>query len=140
MNNVIGTLPPPEQERLLFREKILRQKGEWGDWESASFPKGTVSKDKNTFSYSFVRAHKNNVFAVLERNLANGTHLAVSSLSGERPSWWEMQRIKNELMGESTTGIEIYPPQDEVVDGANMFHIFVTVEGAAFSIFDGRGA
>ena len=134
MNKAFNMLPHSDQDRLLFRESLFRRLGEWGEWETKSFPKGTVSSNRSYFGYHFVRSRQNDVFAVLERKVQGGTHLAVSSLSGERPSWWEMQRIKNELMGESTTGVEIYPPQDEVVDGANMFHIFVTHEASQFSL------
>lgn len=133
-----STLPRSEKMRLLFREKMLREIGEWGEWESNSFPKGTVSNDRSSFSFNFIRSYHNNVFSVLERPMRSGTHLAVSSLSGERPSWWEMQRIKNELMGAHTTGIEVYPPQNEVVDGADMFHIFVTTGPASFSLINGE--
>ena len=52
-------------------------------------------------------------------------HLAVSSLSGQRPTWPEMQRIKDELAGPEATAIEVYPPRDQVVDEADMFHIWV---------------
>ena len=36
-----------------------------------------------------------------------------------------MQRIKNEICGEDSIGMEVYPPQSQVVDEADMFHIFV---------------
>lgn len=36
-----------------------------------------------------------------------------------------MQRIKNDLAGEDATAIEVYPPQADVIDQADMFHIWV---------------
>ena len=66
------------------------------------------------------------MFSVLDRPAEAGVrHLAVSSLSGTRPTWREMQRIKNELAGQDATAIEVYPPQDQLVDEADMFHIWV---------------
>jgi hypothetical protein len=52
-------------------------------------------------------------------------HLAVSSLSGVRPTFHEMQRIKNELLGPEIIAVEIYPMQDDLVDAADMFHLWV---------------
>lgn len=62
-------------------------------------------------------------------------HLAVSSLSGIRPTWHEMQRIKDDLAGPDTTAIEVYPPQREIVDGADMFHIWVLRGKLPFGLF-----
>ena len=53
------------------------------------------------------------------------THLGVSSLSGIRPTFHEMQRIKNDLAGQDATAIEVYPPQHQMVDEADMFHLWV---------------
>lgn len=68
---------------------------------------------------------KNRVFSVLVRNVHGAVHLAVSSLSGDRPTWHEMQRIKDEIAGEAATGVEVYPPRPKVVDGADMFHLWI---------------
>ena len=42
-----------------------------------------------------------------------------------------MQRIKNELAGEQTVGVEVYPAQTDVVDQANIYHIWCMPEGFA---------
>lgn len=112
------------QRRLLLKaEELNRSTGMWGDWEVLTFPKGTIGRG---WTYDFATAHKNKVFSVLDRTLENGVrHLAVSSLSGIRPTWWEMQRIKDELAGEDRTAVEVYPPVAEIIDEADMFHIWV---------------
>lgn len=87
-------------------------------------PKGTITL--SSWAAEFSVAHTNEVFSVLERTLDNNIkHLAVSSLSGIRPSWHEMQKIKDQLAGENQMAVEIYPPKAEIVDDADMFHIFV---------------
>lgn len=71
-------------------------------------------------------AHRNKVFSVLDRQAEVGVrHLAASSPSGQRPTWPEMQRIKDELAGPEATAFEVYPPRDQVIDEADMFHIWV---------------
>ncbi len=119
---------------LLRREAVLRKSGDWGAWETVTFPPGTIGPG---WSHNITLAQKNRVFSVLRRDAGGGvTHLAVSSLSEERPTWWEMQRIKDELAGADTTAVEVYPPAAEVVDGANMFHIWVLPHGLPFGLKD----
>lgn len=42
--------------------------------------------------------------------------------------WRDFQRIKNELVGEEAEGIELYPAESRLVDGANQYHLFVFPE------------
>ncbi len=109
--------------------------GNWGAWERIAVNekagKGWIRQVNTAF--------RNRVFAVLSRDLTNGVrHLSVSSLSGDRPTWHEMQRIKNELAGREKTAVEVYPPSHEVVDGADMFHIWVLPDDLPFSLFSLR--
>lgn len=40
-------------------------------------------------------------------------------------NWHDLQRIKNELVGEAREAIEIYPKANELVDDANWYHLWV---------------
>ena len=131
-HDVLAGVSRQERRFLLKREERARKSGEWGPWETLTFPRGSAG---GGFAADFTTVHRNTVFSVLDRTLPNGVrHLAVSSLSQERPTWWEMQRIKNELAGTTLTAIEVYPPQTQVVDGANMFHIWVLNEPLPFGL------
>lgn len=39
--------------------------------------------------------------------------------------WRELQAIKNELIGPEHQGVEFYPPERELRDGENSYHLFV---------------
>lgn len=55
-------------------------------------------------------------------------HLMVRRHDGEPiHSWKDMQRIKNELTedGKQRIGVQVFPKESEVVDQANMYHIWV---------------
>lgn len=122
MNPALRDAPTRLRRDLIQQERRRRRLGKWGPWERLrlSPPAGRRGW------LSEVRvAHRNKVFAVLERPVEGAVHLAISSLSEDRPTWWEMQRIKNEIVGEDATAVEVYPPQSEVVDGADMFHLWV---------------
>ena len=139
MNPALATLPRSERRLLLRSEQQARASGNWGPWERLDLPNGTGGRGWNR---EVRAAHRNVVFAVLERPIAGGVkHLAISSLSGVRPTWWEAQRIKSELAGADATAVEVYPPQSEIVDGADMFHLWVLPEALPFSLYrDERGA
>jgi hypothetical protein len=123
-NDVLKTISPKERLRLLALERKFRASGDWGAWEHLPLVPGQAGT--NGWASECQACHRNRVFAVLERMDATGvTHLAVSSLSGVRPTWPEMQRIKDEIAGPDATAIEVYPPQAQVVDEADMFHIWV---------------
>jgi len=44
-------------------------------------------------------------------------------------SWRTLQDIKNALVGEDAIAVEIYPKETEVTDTANMYHLWVFMEG-----------
>jgi len=43
--------------------------------------------------------------------------------------WRELQRIKNEIMGEECEAVEIYPAESRVHDTANQFHLWCFAPG-----------
>lgn len=43
--------------------------------------------------------------------------------------WRHFQRIKNELAGMEREGLEIFPPESSLVDGANQYHLWILPEG-----------
>ncbi|WP_027583956.1 hypothetical protein [Bradyrhizobium sp. Ai1a-2] len=132
-NPILQQLDRQQRRMLLSTEKTMRDAGVWGEWETVHFPRGSVG---DSWAAEFQTAHRNKVFCVLDRTLSPSgvRHLAVTSLSGIRPTWHEMQRIKNEIAGHGATAVELYPPQAEVVDEADMYHIWVTVLPMPFSL------
>ncbi len=139
MNPALFQATPAQRKRLLKSEASARAAGQWGKWDRIHFPAGRAGRDGWVAEVSV--CYRNEVFAVLERDAGDGvTHLAVASLSGVRPRWWEMQRIKNELSGPERTAVEVYPPQSEAVDEADMFHIWVLPGPLPFGIHEAAPA
>lgn len=118
-------------KRILATEAKRRRLGEWGAWEQVANP---LYGKRTGWLGQVEIAHRNQVFSVLERDVGTAIHLAVSSLSERRPTWYEMQRIKDEIAGPEATAVEVYPPASELVDGAEMFHIWVLPEALPFSL------
>lgn len=124
-----------ERRCILAAADRARKSGDWGEWEKLTFPRYSVNQVEG-WAAEITTAYRNRVFSVLWRDVpGNIVHLAVTSLSEIRPSWPEMQRIKDELAGEGATAVEVYPPRAEIVDQANMYHIWVLPNGLPFSLF-----
>ncbi len=115
-----------------------RESGDWGEWTLLEAPPDETSDAGLGHAHL---THRNSAFRVSDRTLANGVrHLCVKGLDGVRPRWPEMQRIKDEIAGPEFTAVEVYPPADEVIDQANVYHLWVLPLGVRleFSLFDDR--
>ncbi len=57
-------------------------------------------------------------------------------------SWTDVQRIKREVLhdGADRVGVEVYPREADVVDQANMYHLWVLPPGFEFPFGLHRGA
>ena len=53
-------------------------------------------------------------------------------------TWDELQRVKNETLGPDVWCVEVYPPESEVVDVANMRHLWPLDEPPATRFPDHR--
>lgn len=65
-NPALETLSRNERRLLLSAEARNRKTGEWGSWETITFPQGTVGKG---WTFTITTCHKNKVFSVLERRV-----------------------------------------------------------------------
>jgi hypothetical protein len=56
-------------------------------------------------------------------------HLWIRRHDGEMSrAWADLQRIKNEVVGVKRSAVEVFPPESELVDEANMTHLWVFPE------------
>ena len=83
------------------------------------------------------------VRTVLEPELGDVSGLHLSIRHQERKAirdWRHFQRIKNELAGPEREAVEIFPPESQLVDTANQYHLCVLPEGTTsfFTWNDGR--
>jgi len=104
----------------------------WGDWENKShllrLHPANIRGEK-----PMCAAWVNLILSVQVSKEASDwgeiTHLWVRRHDEKPLTWREMQRVKNELIGPERVGVEVYPAVSEVVDQANMFHLWVLPEG-----------
>jgi hypothetical protein len=69
-------------------------------------------------------------------------HLSIKRIDQTQVrSWRDLQRIKNDLLGPECEAVELYPAESRLVDTANQYHLWGSVEPSfqfPFSISDTR--
>ena len=114
--------------------------GQWGAWRFSNLPFGL--RGGNGWCKEIRSAHANELYAVLVRPVRTEwglvQHCAIRTASNLEPPWRDKQRIKNELFGPEYTAVEVMPPDAELIDQADMYHMWVLPPEMAlpFTIFD----
>ena len=103
----------------------------WGRWEDRSrLLKYHPSQHGDEI---IVAAYTNQVLSVQWSQPQCGwgilDHLWVRRHDEKPLTWRELQRVKNELVGKERVAVEVYPPVSQVVDCANIYHLWVFEEG-----------
>ena len=90
-------------------------------------------KDKKTGSGWFrqldrVYRRNDGMYVCMMRDIQTAwgkvTHVTITAARG-KPQWAEKQRIKNELFGLEAVAVEVFPKESELVDHAEMYHLWV---------------
>lgn len=59
------------------------------------------------------------------REFGEGFHVCIRNKKGVDIPWIEKQKIKNELFGEDYTALEVFPTTENLIDEANMYHLWI---------------
>lgn len=115
--------------KTLAREKVALRTGDWPEWvfQTVTEPQG------GGWLREVGCVYHNKIFAVLCRVVQTSwgevTHAAIRNVSETDIAWRDMQRIKNDLFGEDAVALEVFPPTWDLVDEANMYHLWVLPDG-----------
>lgn len=119
------------RHNIMRRAAIFRDNGRWPPWRWSE-----LKPPQSVGWLSEVSRHaENGVFAALIRDIdaptiGKVTHVAITIVGNATDlTWTERQRIKNELFGRERVAVEVMPPESELVDGANMYHMWVMPAG-----------
>lgn len=112
------------------KDRINWDKVKWTEFQEASY--STLSPEMQQYKEEVgARVYKNSIYQV-EYSVVQGpppfgriVYLSIKTLDKQpRHDWREMQRIKNELVGEEVEAVEVYPAESRLVDTSNQFHMF----------------
>jgi hypothetical protein len=56
-------------------------------------------------------------------------HAAIRNSNETDIPWAVKQKIKDQIFGYQAAAVEVFPPKDELVDNANMYHLWILPEG-----------
>ena len=110
-------------------EREAMRSGKWKPWERIPLPHGIPGARPDGWCADVREVARNWLYVVLIRAIRTDWgfvhHLAIRTASNLEPPWRDKQRIKNELFGPEYVGIEVMPPSSELVDDADMYHMWV---------------
>lgn len=93
------------------------------NWNTIKF----IKKENNSYIWG------NDEYIVVVRDHPGYTHLSFHNKERSiNIPWWHKQQIKNDICGENRWGVEVFPPQKDVFDNANQYHLWVLQEGIEF--------
>ena len=105
-------------------ERRSRESGEWGEWKWHHISPGGVGS--KGWVAQITQAASNDLYSVLVRYMPCGsTHLAIRTISNLEPPWRDMQRIKDELGWKDRYAFQVCPPEDRIIDDADMYHLWI---------------
>lgn len=111
----------------------IRRNEAWGRWEDRTHLLSLHPLNRRPEAAKIYRAVTNQVLSVQfpEVDTAWGTiiHLFIRRHDEKPLIWRDGQRVKNELVGQDRVAVEVYPAVADLVDEANMYHLWVLPDG-----------
>lgn len=105
----------------------MKKEGRTSKWERRPSPK-ELNKGSGWFG-EIDRVWVNDKYCVMARTIQTEwgrvDHACIRNAGSTDIPWREKQKIKNELWGKDYTAIEVFPKEIELVDEANMYHLWV---------------
>lgn len=106
----------------------------FGPWERRDTPPEAMVRYERDADHFRPYGFLNNRYSVQISDEATDwglvIHLWIRRHDGEMVrSWADMQRIKNELVGEERVALEVFPATSQLIDNANIAHLWVLPEG-----------
>ncbi|MDD3149921.1 MAG: hypothetical protein PHV68_03725 [Candidatus Gastranaerophilales bacterium] len=111
--------------KLLYEQRKLKKK-----WKEKFSPK-QLGKGSGWVK-ELNKAYTDGKFAVMSRPVQTEwgevIHVCIRNADNTDIAWADKQRIKNELFGTFKTAIEVFPSEFNLVDEANMYHLWILPE------------
>lgn len=119
-----------QQRRGILAE--AKRRGSW-EWENRLVAPHRQLKSWVTLK-DMLAAWVNDHYSVqvyeVRTNIGDVIQLVIRRHDGRTiEAWADLQRIKNELVGEGRTAVQMYPAMADLVDQANLYHLWVLPDG-----------
>jgi hypothetical protein len=106
-----------------LRKRDLLEVGEYLSMVEGTGVKGWSTQVRDVWT--------NDWLVVTVHSVANSEmlHVTYRTALGAELGWKEKQRLKDQIFGPDRVAVEVYPRTAEIVDQANMYHLWVYPEG-----------
>lgn len=128
-------------------ERAERASGDWSYWKRADADQMAAAWDATMeacpvgglgWTREMHTVWTNGWLCVMVRTLMHTSlgftmdHCAMRTALGAELRFAEKQRVKDEIFGEDRMAVEVFPRTGDLVDAANMFHLWVFPAGYRF--------
>jgi hypothetical protein len=121
-----------QKEWYWFDKKMEREAREHGG-EFKRIPSRNENGVGDGWCGELDRAYANTKYAVMIRTIDTAygkmEHVCIRNANQTDVPWAAKQWIKNVLFGPERVAIEFFPKESQLVDAANMYHLWVYPEG-----------
>lgn len=113
------------------RRRMAREERWPGEWERKPSPK-ELGIGSGWFG-QLDQVYTNGKYTVMVRTIdtewGKVEHTCIRNTGNTDIPWRDKQKIKNDLFGREWVAVEVFPAESELVDEANMYHLWVLPEG-----------
>ena len=112
-------------ERIMIKNSLKQKERDW-EWQHRAVPEAMSRHFPTAGKLTTIwRCRKYEVLVIQYPD--DTVHLSIKDPT-RRHSWQELQRIKNDVLGEHWAAVEVYPSERLVVDEADIYHLWCTTE------------
>jgi hypothetical protein len=138
---------PPETIKRVLAEHMAERSNGTGDFAEKLRSMTVEQITEMVEAEATKEIYINDLYQVaVKRFLDNGPFAGVIHLSIKRRDkevihdWRHLQQIKNMIAGDELEAVEIYPPESQLIDSANQYHLWVLPPGyhMPFGFREGR--
>lgn len=130
------------------QERRERVSGKWSPFEVVPQDEMLLSRDlsavqfgnvsRRGWTHQVTEVYHNGWIAVMVRPVVSDLlgitihHAAIRTALSAELGWKELQRLKDEIFGTDRMAVQVYPRRCELVDAADMYHLWVFPPGYIF--------
>jgi hypothetical protein len=149
----LSEAPRNVRRQAYAQERAERASGRWSPWRKAPTPEMVAAWDEadravpGVFGWTreIHTVWTNGWCCVMVRTIERTglgipvDHAAIRTALGDQLTWREKQRTKLELFGADRMAIEVFPREADLVDAADMYHLWLFPIGYRFDFGLGTG-
>lgn len=118
----------------------MRKRRSW-DWHEKAI--SDADRSQYPACRAIVRAFFNDLYSVQVYHVGTDMglvqHAIVRVQDGGEPPWRDLQRIKDELFGPDAYAVQVYPRRADVVDQADVYHLWLLPDELPFGLHRENG-